>query len=75
MALSAKWQFMDRSVIPKMLYGPQLHFGKYNILGVTDRSKNCHMTLSAMNCLYIIICKDQRENLQIIENKKFLSCY
>ena len=74
MALSAKWQFMEQSVTPKILYGPQLYFGAYNILGMTDRSKNCHITLNAMNCLYIIMCKDQRENLQIIDNKNFLSC-
>ena len=46
---------MDRSVTPKMLYGPQLRFGLYNILGVTDRLTNCHMTLSAMRCLLIMV--------------------
>jgi len=31
MALRAKWQFMDRSVTHKIVYGPQLRFGPYNI--------------------------------------------
>ena len=30
-------------------------FGPYNILWVTSRSINCHMTLSAMNYLLIIV--------------------
>jgi hypothetical protein len=51
MALRAKWQFMDRSVTHKIVYGPQLRFGPYNILWVTFRSINCHMALSAMNYL------------------------
>ena len=51
MALRAKWQFMDRPVTHKIVYGPQLRFGPYNILWVTSRSINCHMTLSAMNYL------------------------
>ena len=33
MKLRVIWQFMDRTVTPKILYGPQLHFGPYNILG------------------------------------------
>jgi len=33
-------------------YGLQLRFGPYNELGVTNRSINCHLTLSAMNYLY-----------------------
>ena len=49
MALRAKWQFMDRSVTHKIVYGP------YNILRVTSRSINCHMALSAMNYLLIIL--------------------
>ena len=51
MKLRVIWQFMDRSVAPKILYGPQFHFGPYNILGVTDRSINCHLAQSAMNYL------------------------
>ena len=51
MALRAKWQFMDRSVTHKIVYGPQLRFGPYNILWATTRSINCHMALSAMNYL------------------------
>ena len=51
MALRAKWQFMDPSVTHKIVYGPQLPFGPYNILWMTSRSMNCHMTLSAMNYL------------------------
>ena len=51
MALRAKWQFMDRSVTHKIVYGPQFRFGPYYILWVTSRSINCHMTLSAMNYL------------------------
>ena len=61
MALWAKWQFMDRSVTHKIVYGPQLRFGPYNILWVTSRSINCHMALSAMN--YLInghpVCDDE----------------
>jgi hypothetical protein len=55
MALRAKWQFMDRSATHKIVYGPQLRFGPYNILWVTSRSINCHMALSAMNYLIDII--------------------
>jgi len=51
MALGAKWQFMDQSVTHKILYVPQLRFGSYNILWVTSRSINCHLTLSTMNYL------------------------
>jgi hypothetical protein len=53
MALQAKWQFMDRSVTHKIVYGPQLRFGPYNnnIVWATSRSINCHMALSAMNYL------------------------
>jgi hypothetical protein len=51
MALWAKWQFMDRSVAHKIVYGPQLRFSPYNIVWVTSRSINCHMALSAMNYL------------------------
>jgi hypothetical protein len=29
MAPRAKWQFMDRSVTHKIVYGPQLRFGPY----------------------------------------------
>jgi hypothetical protein len=47
MSLRAKWQFMDRSVTHKIVYGPQLRFGPYNILWVTFRSINCHMALNA----------------------------
>ena len=49
MALWAKWQFMDQSITHKIVYGPQLRFGPYNILWVTSQSINCHMALSAMN--------------------------
>jgi hypothetical protein len=34
---------MDWSVTHKIVYGPQLRFGPYNILWVTSRSINCHM--------------------------------
>ena len=54
MVLRAKWQFMNRSVTHKIVYGPQLRFGPYIILWVTSRSINCHMALSAMNYLLII---------------------
>jgi hypothetical protein len=57
MALWAKWQFMDRSVTHKIVYGPQLRFGPYNILWVTSRSINCHMALSAMKYLLNIGCE------------------
>jgi hypothetical protein len=51
MALRPKLHFMDRSVTHKIVYGPQLRFGPYNILWVTSRSINFHMALSAMNYL------------------------
>ena len=57
MALRAKWQFMDRSVTHKIVYGPQLRFSSYNILWVTSRSIKCHMVLSAMNYLLNINSK------------------
>jgi hypothetical protein len=50
-AFRTKWQFMDWFVIHKIVYGPQLRFGLYNILWVTSRSINCHMALSAMHYL------------------------
>ena len=34
---NSSWQFMDRDVTHKILYGPQLRFGPYTILWVTDR--------------------------------------
>ena len=54
MALRAKWQFMNRSVTHKIVYGPQHRVGSYNYLWVTSRSINCHMSLNAMNYLLII---------------------
>ena len=46
MALRVIWQYMDRSVTKKIVYGPKLkHFL------VTDRSIYCHMTRSDMNYL------------------------
>ena len=48
MSLRVIWQYMDRSVTKKILYGS---FSPYNIFWVTDRSIYCHMTLSAMNYL------------------------
>jgi hypothetical protein len=64
MALRAKWQFMDRSVTHKIVYGPQLRFSSYNILWVTSRSINCHMALSAMNYFInttLILCLSYRK--------------
>ena len=57
MALRAIWQFMDRNVTHKILYGPKRSWGPYTILCVTDRSINCHLARSAMNYLlyYTII--------------------
>ena len=55
MALRAKWQIMDRYVTHKIVYGPRLRFGPYNILWMTSQSINCHMTLSAMNYLLNIL--------------------
>ena len=58
MALRGKWQFMDRSVTHKIVYGPQLRFGPYTILWVTSWYINCHMALSAMNYLiniYVVV--------------------
>ena len=49
MALRVIWQYMDRFVTKKILYGPKL--GPYNIVLVTDRSIYCHMTRSDMNYL------------------------
>jgi hypothetical protein len=42
------------SVTHKIVYGPQLRFGSYNIVWVTSRSINCHMALSAMNYLLTV---------------------
>jgi len=43
MALRVIWQYMDRSVTKKILYGPKLL--------VTDRSIYCHMTRSDISYL------------------------
>ena len=67
MALRVVWQYMDRSVTKKILYGPQLVYGPvrlqkniiwieasdgpYNNFLVTDRSIYCYMTRSDMNYL------------------------
>ena len=53
MSLPVIWQYMDRSVTKKILYGPS--FGPYNIFLVTDRSIYSHMTLSAMNYLLFML--------------------
>jgi hypothetical protein len=62
MVLRAIWQFMDRDVTHKILYGPKRTRGPYTILWVTDRSINCHLARSAMNYLlyytqYMQICQ------------------
>ena len=52
---NSSWHFEPKwSVTHKIIYGPQLRFGPYNILWVTSRSINCHTALSAMNYLLII---------------------
>jgi hypothetical protein len=51
---------MDRSVIHKIVYGPQHHFGPYNILWVISQSINCHVALSAMNYIYLLIITNHR---------------
>ena len=54
---NSSWHFGPNSSLwtspspTKIVYGPQLRFGQYNILWVTSRSINCHMALSAMNYL------------------------
>jgi hypothetical protein len=56
MALRAIWQFMEQDVTHKIVYGPQLRFGPYNILWVINRSINCNLARSVMNyLLYYII--------------------
>ena len=62
MALRAIWQFIDRDVAHKILYGPKRSWVPYTILWVTDRSINCHLARSAMNYLlyytqYMQICQ------------------
>jgi hypothetical protein len=62
MALRSIWQFMDRDVTHKILYGPKRSWGPYTILWVADRSINCHLARSAMNYLlyytqYMQICQ------------------
>ena len=47
MTLRVIWQYMDRSVTPKILYGPQ-----------KLRSLYCHMTFSAMNYFLYILMSD-----------------
>jgi hypothetical protein len=54
-------------ILFKIVYGPQVRFGPYNILWATSRSINCHMAPSTMNYLLIIMCKKQRENVEIID--------
>ena len=49
MALRVIWQYMDRSVTKKILYGPKR--GPYKMFLVTDRSIYCHITRSDMNYL------------------------
>ena len=56
MALRAIWQFMDRDVTHKIVYGPK------RILWVTDWSINCHLAGSAVKYLlcytqYMQICQ------------------
>jgi hypothetical protein len=48
MALRAIWQFMDRDVTHKILYGSKQSWGPYTILWVTDRSINCHELFTAI---------------------------
>ena len=62
MALRAIWQFMDRDVTHKIVYGRKRSWGPYTILWVTDWSINCHLARSAMNYLlyytqYMHICQ------------------
>jgi hypothetical protein len=51
MALRVIWQLMGRSVTPKILHRTKRSWGSYDILGVTDRSINCHLAKSAMHYL------------------------
>jgi hypothetical protein len=56
----------------KIVYGPQLRFGPYNILWVTSRSINYHMARSAMNYLLNIPLFSDIEN--ILSSKTTLRC-
>jgi hypothetical protein len=62
MVLRAIWQFIDRDVTHKILYGPEGSWCPYTILWVTDQSINCYLARSAMNYLlyytqYMQICQ------------------
>jgi hypothetical protein len=63
MALRAIWQFMDRDVTHKIVYGPK------RILWVTDWSINCHLAASAVNYL---LCYTQY--MQICQTTCFCYC-
>jgi hypothetical protein len=63
MSFRVIWQYMDRSVTKKILYGP--HAEAYNICLVTDRSIYCHMTLSAMNYLLFMHYKNVDIHLSV----------
>jgi hypothetical protein len=63
MALRAIWQFMDRDVTHKIVYGPK------RILWVIDWSINCHLAGSAVNYL---LCYTQY--MQICQTTCFCYC-
>ena len=85
MALRAKWQFIDRSVTHKIVYGPQFRLGPYYMLRVTSQLINCHMALSAMNyliniILYVFIfsiclCQHSRSIFQYIDRVQSIYCF
>jgi hypothetical protein len=60
--IQAIWQFMDRDVTHKILYGlthkilygPKRSWGPHSILWVIDRSINCHLARSAVNYLLLL---------------------
>jgi Uma2 family endonuclease len=59
MALRAKWEFMDRSVTHKILYGPQLRFGP-NILNTSK---------SVRRYVFVIVYLRQKTNSDKIRKK------
>ena len=72
---NSSWQFMDRDVTHKVVYGPKRSWGPYNILWVTDRSilpfgPKCHALFVILYSIHANLSDDMFLLLYIQDKKR-----
>jgi hypothetical protein len=72
MAFRAKYKFTDWLVRPRKVYVPQLGFGPYTFLSLTNQSVNLHIALKAM--FYLLITWYRQDAIFPHESYMFSKC-